>query len=174
MKFKEYVNSVEDKNFVIVENFENDSLVSYNVTYKFGGKTLTEDVNVSGLSKKSTKKRLEDTKNKMKSSVRLVLEGTVTPNPGTDIIRNDLGQILLPHGFTSDCTLLTPQEISDTAIHMARYEAEKISKYINQISDDIATVEKLGQMNRVADLKIRLAIAKMALQMSDIRGEFRS
>lgn len=172
MKFTQYLDKIEEKNFTIVENKENDVLLSYNVTYSFGGKTLTEDVDVSGLSKKSTKKKLEDAKKKLRSKIKFVVENVVDGK--SDLIPNDLGPHLLPLGFTVDCTLLTPQEITDTAIHVSRYEPVKIAKWINQLSDAISSVEKLGQKNREEDLKVRLAIASLALKMADKKGEFKS
>ena len=86
MKLKEHLKELEDKDFTIVENVEENVLMSYDVTYKFAGKTLTENVKVAGLSKKTTKKKLEELKNKLKSKIRFVTESTAQMgNPGTDI-----------------------------------------------------------------------------------------
>lgn len=167
-KLTEWIDQVEDKNFEIVETKNENVLVSYKVTYSYGGKSLSESVDVAGLSKRTTNKKLTETKKKLKRDIRYVTE--TWKNPGTDVIRNDFGQQLLPLGFASDCTLLSPQEISDAATHMSRYSSELIVKYIHQIEDDVGTCEKLDQKNRVADLKIRLAIANLALKIAETQG----
>lgn len=169
MKLNEWIDQVEDKNFQVTENRNEEGvLVSFDVTYSYGGKSLSESLEVGGLSKRTTNKKLAETKKKLKRDIRYVTE--TWKNPGTDVIRNDFGQQLLPHAFTSDCTLLSPQEISDAAVHVSRYSSELIVKYIHQLEDDIGTCEKLDQKNRVADLKIRLAIAKLALEIAESQG----
>jgi len=41
MKFKEHLEEIESKEYSIVENVIDGTLVSYDVTYKFAGKTLS-------------------------------------------------------------------------------------------------------------------------------------
>lgn len=83
--------------------------------------------------------------------------------PGGDVIRNDYGEKVLPHGFTSDTTLLSDKEIEDAIIVMAQSSIRLLKSYRNQLEDTLATVEKLGQKNRVKDIKIRLYMVDEAL-----------
>lgn len=84
--------------------------------------------------------------------------------PGTDIVRNDFGEKVLPHGFTADTTLLSDKEIEDAIIVMSQSSIRLLKSYKNQIEDTIETVKKLGQKNRLNDLKIRLYMAEEALK----------
>ena len=172
MKLKEHLKELEDKDFTIVENVEENVLMSYDVTYKFAGKTLTENVKVAGLSKKTTKKKLEELKNKLKSKIRFVTESTAQMgNPGTDIRQNDYAKRLFPHSFTTDTTTLSPKEVLDVVHIVAMADPLYIKTFINQAEDAMNTFEKLGQTNRVNDLKIRIGICKNALIIADKRGD---
>jgi len=93
--------------------------------------------------------------------------------PGTSTLRNDYGEKIFPHGFVSDTTLLTPKEIQDVIVFMSETGNPRlISNYIKQTEDNLATVEKLGQKNRVQDLKIRLGITYAALALCDRLGKY--
>lgn len=171
MKFKEHLEEIESKSYTIIENFVDNTLVSYDVTYKFAGKTLSENVNVAGLSKKTTKKKLEDCKKNLTGNLKYVKESTANMgNPGTDLLQNDFGKKLFPLGFTSDTTTLSPKEILDVVKIVALADPILIQTYINQAQDAIGTVTSLGQTNRAADLQIRIAIAKNALELSLSHG----
>lgn len=171
MKFKEHLEEIESKSYTIVENVIDGTLVSYDVTYKFAGKTLSENVNVAGLSKKTTKKKLEDCKKNLKGNLKYVKESTANMgNPGTDLLQNDFGKKLFPLGFTSDTTTLSPKEILDVVKIIALADPILIQTYINQAQDTLGTVTSLGQTNRAADLQIRIAIAKNALELSLSHG----
>jgi hypothetical protein len=171
MKFKEHLEEIESKEYTIVENFVDNTLVSYDVTYKFAGKTLSENVVVAGLSKKSTKKRLEDCKKNLKGNLKYVKESTANMgNPGTDLLQNDFGKRIFPFGFTSDTTTLSPKEILDVVKIVALADPTHIKIYLDQAQDNLGTATSLGQTNRAADLQIRIAIAKNALDMSLARG----
>lgn len=172
MKLKEHLKELEDRDFTIVENLEENVLMSYDVTYKFAGKTLTENVKVAGLSKKSTKKKLEELKNKLKSKIRFVTESTAQMgNPGTDILQNDYAKRLFPQAFTTDTTTLSPKEVLDVVHIVSLADPLYIKTFINQAEDAMNTFEKLGQTNRVNDLKIRIGICKNALLIADKRGD---
>ena len=172
MKFKEHLEEIESKEYSIVENVIDGTLVSYDVTYKFAGKTLSENVIVAGLSKKSTKKRLEDCKKNLKGNLKYVKESTaVMGNPGTDLLQNDLGRKLFPLGFTTDTTTLSPKEVLDVVHIVSLANPTYIKTYIDQAQDTLGTVTSLGQTNRAADLLIRIAIAKNALDMALSRGD---
>lgn len=96
-----------------------------------------------------------------------------TSIPGTTPLRNDYGEKIFPHGFTTDTTLLSPKEIQDVIVFMSETgNPDHVAKYIKQTEDNLATVEKQGQKNRVEDLKIRLAIAYAALSMCDRLGRY--
>jgi predicted Zn-dependent peptidase len=164
MKFNEHLEKLENEKYTIVENHIDGTLVSYNVTYKFAGKTLTEEVEVAGLSKKTSKKKLDDCKKKLKGTLKYVKESTAAMgNPGTDLLQNDFGKKIFPQAFTTDTTTLTPKEVLDVVKIVALAEPSYIKTFINQAEDSLATAEKLGQMNRADDIKIRIAIAKNAL-----------
>ncbi len=172
MKLNDYFKVEDDKDYIIKENFENDVLISYDVTYNFAGKSLSESVQVGGLSKKTTKKKLEDTKSKLKSQLRYVKESTAQMgNPGTDIIQNDYARRLFPQSFTTDATTLSPKEVLDVVQIVALADPEYIKTYIHQAQDSLATFERLGQMNRVNDLRIRIGICQNALLIADKRGD---
>jgi len=172
MSFNDFAKEVEDKNYTIVENKTDGVLISYDVTYKYAGKELSENVNVAGLSKKTTNKKLDDVKKKLKSKVRFVNESTAQyGNPGTDIIQNDYAKRLFPHSFTTDTTTLSPKEVLDVVQIVALADPLYIKTYINQAEDALATFEKLGQTNRVNDLRIRIGICKNALLIADKRGD---
>lgn len=172
MKFKEFLENKDSEKFEIVENKKDDVLLSYFVKYSFAGKSLEETVEVSGLSKRTTKKRLEDCKKGLKAKLHLSESTALVGTPGTDVIRNDWGSVVFPHGWAVDATLTTPAE-REAAVNFIRLVSpDRISQYINQASDALATAEKLGQANRVEDLKIRIELAKLGLQQSDVRGQF--
>lgn len=172
MKLSEYIKTVEEKEFEIVELKEGEELVGYHVTYSFAGKQLNEEISTRGLSKKSTKKKLEELKSKLKAKIKYVKEAVVlVPNPGTDIIQNDYARRIFPHGFTTDCTTLSPKEVLDVVKIAALADPIVLKTFINQAQDAMTTFEKLGQMNRVDDLKIRISICQNALEISDVRNQ---
>lgn len=84
--------------------------------------------------------------------------------PGAEVIRNDFGEKVLPHGFTADTTLLSDKEIEDAIIVMAQSSVRLLKSYKNQLEDTLETVETLGQKNRAKDIKIRLYMADEALK----------
>ena len=171
MSFKEHLKELENKNYKISENVIDGVLVSYDVTYSYAGKSLTESVNVVNLSKKTSGKKLEDVKKKLKEKV--ITESTAQMgNPGTDIIQNDYARTIFPYAFTVDCTTLSPKEISDAVLTVSLANPQYIKIFIDQAQDALATFEKLGQKNRVDDLKIRLEICKQALENADKLGKF--
>jgi len=173
MKFTEYSKEVEDKDFKIVENVLENVLASYDITYSFAGKSLTESIEVAGLSKKTTKKRLEDAKRKLRGKVRVISEGTHSGDvPGTDVIRADYMQYVFPQGFYSDLTLAPKNDIMGVVLYVTLQNPEKIVNCIHQMEDALATVSQLGQKNRAADLEIRLSICKLALSMNDHLGKY--
>jgi len=96
-----------------------------------------------------------------------------TSIPATSTLRNDYGEKIFPHGTSSDLTLATPKEIQDLIVFMSETGNPRlISNYIKQTEDNLATVEKLGQKNRVQDLKIRLGITYAALALCDRLGKY--
>lgn len=97
---------------------------------------------------------------------------TLAGTPGTDIIRNDYAEKVFPHGFTSDTTVLTPKEIIDTIVFMTSVEPRLLRGYVNQVEDNIETLKELKQMNRVADLQIRLFMANFALENTDFLSKY--
>lgn len=92
--------------------------------------------------------------------------------PGTEVIRNDYGEKVFPHGFTSDTTTLSPKEITDAIIYMSTVEPRLLNAYLNQLEDNISTITDLKQAHRLADLKIRQFMASFALTNADKLGQF--
>lgn len=174
MKFKQFLENKDVERFDVVEIKEGENLIGYSVKYSFSGTTLSEELNVKGLSKRTTKKRLEDCKKGLKSKLHLGESTALVGTPGTDIIRNDFGSLVFPHGFPADATLTTPQEREAAVLFIQLVSPDRISSYINQASDAMATAEKLGQTNRVEDLKIRIDLAKLGLGLSDKLGKFQA
>lgn len=174
MNLNEYIKTKEEQNFDVVENKdETGNFTGYTVTYKFANKSLTETILYEGQSKKSMAKKLETVKNKLQSKLKYVVESSATvSSPGGDLIRNDYVEKVFQKGFTSDTTTLSPKEIADQVIHMTTVEPRLLDLYIKQAEDNAEYFEKVGQKNRVADLKIRLAMAKLALASADYLGKF--
>lgn len=104
----------------------------------------------------------------------VVAFGAAASIPGTGAIRNDFGQKVFPEGFTSDCTELSQKEILDTIVYLTTVSPRLISLCLKQISDAIATATQMGQMLRVADLKIRQFMLSFALHKNDYLGQFTS
>lgn len=99
--------------------------------------------------------------------------GVSTEIQGTQELRNDYGPKIFPHGFTTDTTLLSPKEIQDVIVFMSETgNPDLIAKFIKQTEDNVATLEKLGQKNRIQDSKIRLGIAYAALSLCDRLGKY--
>jgi hypothetical protein len=98
--------------------------------------------------------------------------GPAASIPGTGAIRNDFGQRVFPEGFTSDCTELSPKEISDTIVYLTTVDPRMINLCLKQISDAIITCKQMGQMLRVADLKIRQFMLSFALHKNDYLGKY--
>jgi hypothetical protein len=98
--------------------------------------------------------------------------GPAASIPGTGAIRNDFGQKVFPEGFTSDCTELTPKEISDTIVYLTTVDPRLISLCLKQVSDAVITCQQMGQMIRVADLKIRQFMLSMALYQNDYLSKY--
>lgn len=98
--------------------------------------------------------------------------GPSTSIPGTGAIRNDFGQKVFPEGFTADCTTLSPKEIMDTIVYLTTVEPRLLNLCIRQIGDTINTCAQMGQMMRVADLKIRQFMLSFALHKNDYLGQF--
>lgn len=172
MKFKDFLQTKDTERFEIEEIKEGEVLVGYSVKYSHLGSSLMENIIVKGLSKRTTKKKLEECKKELKSKIHLKESTALVGTPGTDVIRNDLGHFVFPYGFTIDATLATPAE-KEAAVNFIRLIApDKIAKYIHQAEDSLATAEKLGQTNRVEDLKIRIELAKLGLGLSDKLGKF--
>lgn len=98
--------------------------------------------------------------------------GVSSPSTTQDL-RDDYGEKIFPHAFTTDTTTLSPKEIQDVIVFMSETgNPDLIVKFIKQTEDNLATVEKLGQKNRVEDLKIRLAIAYAGLALCDRLGKY--
>ena len=173
MKFTDHLRELESNNFKVEETIVENVLTAYVVTYSYAGKTLTESVNVTGLSKKTSGKRLESLKKKLKEKV--ITESTaLVGTPQTDLIRNNYGNQLYPANFYTDITLAPPADIWAATLYMSHCDPAKIAAYIKELEDNTATFKQMGQLNRVGDSEIRIGVAKLALSMADFLGKFSS
>jgi hypothetical protein len=173
MKFTEHLKELESNNFKVEETVVENVLTAYVVTYSYAGKTLTESVNVTGLSKKTSAKRLEVLKKKLKE--KIVTESTaLVGTPQTDIIRNNYGNQLYPANFYTDITLAPPADIWAATLYMSKCDPSKVAAYIKELEDNMATFKQMGQLNRVGDSEIRLGLARLALSMCDHLGKYSS
>lgn len=169
-KFTEYAKEVEDSRFKIVETVVEKVLTKYDITYNFAGKSISETVDVAGLSKRSATKKLEDAKKSLKSKILVMSEGN--DNQGVDILRNDFQRFVFPQSWHFDATLATPEEIYAAVLFMKNCDPAKVKAYLNQTEDDLATSKKLDRKNRVADLEIRVSMAKLALSLTGLINNF--
>lgn len=91
----------------------------------------------------------------------------------TQLLRDDYHSKVWPHGITTDFTLLTQKEIQDLIVYLGETgNPDELAKYIKQNEDNLAALEKSGQLNRVQDLKIRLAISYAGLALTDRLGRY--
>jgi hypothetical protein len=128
---------------------------------------------VTGLSKKTSAKRLEVLKKKLKEKV--ITESTaLVGTPQTDLIRNNYGNQLYPANFYTDITLAPPADIWAATLYMSKCDPSKVAAYIKELEDNMATFKQMGQLNRVGDSEIRLGLARLSLSMSDHLGKYSS
>jgi hypothetical protein len=169
-KFTQYAKEVEDSRFKVEETFVENVLTKYEVTYNFAGKTISETVDVAGLSKRTSAKKLEDAKKTLKAKMPAIFESN--DNQAVDILRNDFQRFVFPQSWHFDATLATPEEIYGAVLFMKNCDPSKVQAYLNQAEDNLATAKKLDQKNRVADLEIRISMAKLALSMTGLINNF--
>ncbi len=95
-------------------------------------------------------------------------EYSVTPGagsntiPATDILRNDFNKIW-PVGFPADATQMTEKQLEDTVPLLAQNTLLLLQSCKNQYEDNLETLKRLGQKNRVDDLNIRLFLIEKAI-----------
>lgn len=82
--------------------------------------------------------------------------------PGVGLLRNDFNKIW-PVGFTADTTTISEKEAEDVVNVLATNTLALLQGYKNQCEDNIETVRKLGQKNRLDDLLIRLHLVEKAI-----------
>lgn len=97
----------------------------------------------------------------------------VTLPSTTQVLRDDYGPKIWPHGVTTDFTTLSPKELQDLIVYLGETgNPDFIAKYIKQTEDNLSVIEKEGQKNRAQDLRIRLSIAYAGLAISDRLGRY--
>lgn len=103
-------------------------------------------------------------------------EYEVTPSPGNagipnvGMLRNDFNSIF-PHGFTTDATTLTEKELTAIIDTVAECnDLRHLLGYQKQAEDNIETLKKLGQKNRIDDLTVRNFIVEKAIAIKNMRA----
>jgi hypothetical protein len=83
-----------------------------------------------------------------------------------------LSSKLFPNGFTADTTKLSQKEVLDAVLVVKEGNVDEIAQFIDSIQDAIVACRKNEQMNKAADLEIRLFIARTALGFADVWGKY--
>jgi hypothetical protein len=89
--------------------------------------------------------------------------------PNTDMLRNDYTSIF-PHGM-GDSTLMTQKEIESTIDTLANTnDLRHLLGYKNQAEDNLETLRRNGQKNRIDDLNVRLFMVEKAIAIKNSRA----
>ena len=89
--------------------------------------------------------------------------------PNTDMLRNDYSSIF-PHGM-GDSTLMTQKEIESTIDTLANTnDLRHLLGYQKQAEDNLETLRRNGQKNRIDDLNVRLFMVEKAKKKKNLRA----